>query len=88
MGAILLLVRLRKKLGKIGLKASAGEFVKMIIGTLAACLVCLLLDRLVPQAQGALLIFLRLALCAGLPLAVYLGFESGAGAKTPWRRYH
>ena len=80
-GAALLLVRLRKKLGRIGGRESLEELLKIGVGTLCCALVCLFLNRLLPRAYGAGMIFLRLAVCAGVPLAAYGCIEYLLGSR-------
>ena len=80
-GALLLLMRLRKKLGRIGGRESLEELLKIGVGTLCCALVCLFLNRLLPRAYGAGWIFLRLAVCAGVPLVAYGYIEYLLGAR-------
>ncbi|MEG2859797.1 MAG: murein biosynthesis integral membrane protein MurJ [Clostridia bacterium] len=71
-GAVLLVERLHKKLGKIGMRATGRELIKIGFASLL-CLACAMaLNLLIPLALGKLWVFLRLLLITGTALIVYL----------------
>lgn len=80
-GAVMLLLRLRRKLGRIGGRQSLEELLKICVGAALCALVCLLLNRLLPAANGEVWIFLRLAVCAGVPMIVYVCAEYLLGSR-------
>lgn len=80
-GAALLFGRLRARLGEIGGRDSLEELLKIGVGTLSCALLCLLLHRLMPQAYGTLWVLLRLIVCAGVPMVLYLYIEYLLGSR-------
>ena len=73
LGAGMLFVRLRGKLGKMGAKATLYEMIKIGICTAVCMLTCLVLDRLLPQASSSLSAFVRLGVGAFISLLIYGG---------------
>lgn len=71
-GTVMLLVRLRKHTGRMGLKNTAAELLKIGIASALCAYVCLALNRFVPAAQGNLNAFFRFFACAAFALIVYV----------------
>ena len=70
-GTVVLLFRLRKRFGLLGLRAMLPDFLKIAVSTLAAAGVCLAMHRALPEVFGTGRVCLRLAACSGVSLAVY-----------------
>ena len=81
LGACMLFVRLRRKIGKMGAKSTLYELVKIGICTAVCMLICLLMDKLLPQAAGSMAAFLRLGVGALVSLAVYGGCALVVGVR-------
>ncbi len=64
---------LRKRMGRLGFKRIAGELVKIIAATLVAAVVCIVMNRVLPEAVGTLRVFVRLAAATSTSAAAYLG---------------
>lgn len=71
-GAVLLMVLLRKKLGKMGLKRTFLELIKIVMATALSMLITMFLNDWVPAASGRVAILLRLVGCGGAGLLVFL----------------
>ncbi len=82
LGAVMLFVRLRRKLGTLGDKNSLGEFLKIGISTVVCALTALLLNHLIPEAASSLYAFLRLGAVAALSVIVYAGALLVTGVKS------
>ena len=70
-GTAMLLVRLRKHTGRMGLKTTASELLKVGIAAALCAYVCLALNRFVPAADGQFGVFLRAAGCSAVALIAY-----------------
>ena len=70
-GAGMLFVRLRGKLGPMGMRSALQEMLKILICTALCLLVCLGLNYVLPASASSLAAFGRLALVAIASLAVY-----------------
>ena len=79
-GAAMLMIRLHRRLGGIQFAPHLAEFLKILVGALSCAMICLFLHRIVPPARGNWLVLLRLILCAGVPLAAYVGIELAVGS--------
>jgi putative peptidoglycan lipid II flippase len=72
LGALALYMALRKKLGRLGGRRFSTEIIKIAFASIACAIACAALNSALPQAAGALRVFLRLAVCALGSLAAYL----------------
>ena len=70
-GCAVLIILLRKRFGHIGFRSVMKELVKIVVATAVCAVVCVFMNRIVPEAIGTLRVFGRLALCAGASLIVY-----------------
>lgn len=71
-GSITMFVLLRRHMGRLGLRRILPEFVKIVISTAVSAVVCLLMNSILPEAMGTLMVFLRLAAAAAASLVAYL----------------
>lgn len=71
-GTIALVLLLRRRFGRIGLRKTAREFGKILFSTVVCVAVCIGMNRLIPDAVGTFKVMLRLALCAGVSLVAYV----------------
>lgn len=71
-GTIALVLLLRRRFGRIGLRKTAREFGKILFSTAVCVVVCIGMNRLIPDAVGTFKVMLRLALCAGVSLVAYV----------------
>lgn len=71
-GTLALILLLRKRFGRIGLRKTAREFGKILFSTAVCVAVCIGMNRLVPDAVGTFHVMLRLAVCAGVALIAYV----------------
>ena len=67
-----LIVLLRRRFGRIGFKRVLRELIKILACTAVCALVCLGLDAVVPEMVGTGRVLLRLVVCAGTALVVYV----------------
>ncbi len=81
LGALMLFVRLRNKLGNMGGMKTAIELAKIAICTVLCMLTCLMLDRLIPQATSSVWAFVRLGGVALAGLIVYGGAALASGIR-------
>jgi len=65
----------------MGAKSTLYELVKIGICTAVCMLICLLMDKLLPQAAGSMAAFLRLGVGALVSLAVYGGCALVVGVR-------
>ncbi len=73
LGAVALVLRLRKKLGRIGMGRTLREMLKMALAGALCLLVAWLLERAVPYAPGKLTVFIRLVAITAASFLVYFG---------------
>ena len=71
-GTIALVLLLRRRFGRIGLRKTAREFGKILFSTAVCVVVCIGMNRVNPDAVGTFKVTLRLALCAGVALIAYV----------------
>ena len=71
-GTIALVLLLRRRFGRIGLRKTAREFGKILFSTAVCVIVCIGMNRLIPDTVGTFKVMLRLALCAGVSLVAYV----------------
>ena len=71
-GTIALVLLLRRRFGRIGLRKTAREFGKILFSTAVCVAVCIGMNRLIPDTVGTFKVMLRLALCAGVSLVAYV----------------
>ena len=71
-GMVVLLVLLRKRFGSLGFSAILPEVVRIAGAALLCTVACTVMNRLMPQVLGTGRVFIRLAVCAGVSLIVYL----------------
>ena len=71
-GTIALMLLLRRRFGRIGLRKTAREFGKILFSTAVCVVVCIGMNRVIPDAVGTFKVTLRLALCAGVALIAYV----------------
>ena len=71
-GTIALVLLLRRRFGRIGLRKTAREFGKILFSTAVCVVVCIGMNRLIPDTVGTFKVMLRLALCAGVSLVAYV----------------
>jgi len=81
LGACMLFVRLRGKLGKMGARSTLYELIKIGICTAVCMLVCLVMDKLLPQASGSVTAFVRLGVGALVSMIVYAGCALVVGVR-------
>ncbi len=72
-GAGMMFVRLRRRLGTLGDRNELIELMKILICTIFCTLTCLMLNFVLPQAASSLMAFMRLAVIAMLSIIVYGG---------------
>ncbi len=70
-GTVMLFARLRGKLGLMGGRKTLIELLKISICTVLCALVCIVMDRMIPQAAGSMMAFVRLGATAFVALLVY-----------------
>ncbi|MBQ8110510.1 MAG: murein biosynthesis integral membrane protein MurJ [Clostridia bacterium] len=70
-GMTTLLILLKRRFSRMGLKRILPEFVKIAASALLCAGTCVAMNRLLPPAMGTGRVFIRLALCAGVSLIVY-----------------
>lgn len=68
---VILLILLRKRLGRIGLKSIAKNIVKILAGGVVCGVVCVVLDNLIPAVSGRIMVLFRLAAIGGVSLICY-----------------
>ena len=71
-GMCTMLVLLKKRFGHLGLKDILPDLVKIALAALLCMNICGLLNRVLPPAMGTGRVFIRLAICAGASLIVYV----------------
>jgi len=75
-GTATLLVLLKRRFGHIGFRCVLKELVKISIATAVCAGVCIVMDTFAPKAHGMLMVFVRLAVCAGVSLISYAVISS------------
>jgi len=85
LGAAMLFMRLRGKLGVLGGKKNLIEMLKISVSTVMCALACVLLDMVLPEASSSMSAFLRLAGVGVLSLVVYAGALLALGVKSVGR---
>ncbi|MEA4898957.1 MAG: murein biosynthesis integral membrane protein MurJ [Christensenellaceae bacterium] len=73
LSAVVLVMLLRRKLGRLGMAKTMKELLKMCLAGALCLLVALLLERFVPYAPGKLTVLFRLASVTAASLLVYFG---------------
>lgn len=81
LGAAMLFIRLRKKLGRMGGQRTVEEILKILICTVVCALVCLTLNRLLPISDSSLVAMARLVLTAIVSLGVYIVLAAALGVR-------
>lgn len=81
LGAGMLFIRLRGRLGRMGGRSTLEEMLKILICTALCLLSCLGLDAVIPAAQTSLAAFGRLALVSAVSLVVYAGAALALGVR-------
>lgn len=71
-GCAALIVLLRKRFGRIGFRSVLKELVKIVVAAAACAAVCIVMNRIVPDVVGTGKVFVRLVICAGASMIVYL----------------
>ena len=71
-GSMTMFVLLRKRMGRLGMRRIAGELVKIVLATLVAAAVCILMNKLLPEAVGTLRVFVRLVIATAVSGVAYL----------------
>ena len=71
-GSLTMFVLLRKRMGRLGMKRIAGELLKIVLATLVAAAVCMLMNRVLPEAVGTLRVFVRLVIATAVSGVAYL----------------
>ena len=71
-GLAVMLILLRKRMGGLGLRHIAGELIKILIAALGCAAVCVVMNRILPEANGTIATFARLAAATAAGFTVYL----------------
>ena len=71
LGAGMLFIRLRSRLGRMGGRQTMETLLKIAVCTVICALACLALDRVIPEAGSSLMAFVRLGATAAASLVVY-----------------
>ena len=71
-GMVILLLALKKRFTRLGFRHILPDLMKIVAATLVCAAVCVLMDRVLPEAMGTGRVFLRLAICAGASLLAYI----------------
>ena len=71
-GSLTMFVLLRKRMGRLGMRRIAGEMLKILAATLVAAAVCMLMNRVLPEAVGTLRVFVRLVIATAVSGVAYL----------------
>ncbi len=80
-GAGMMFVRLRGRLGQMGGMKTAVELMKISICTALCLLTCLMLNKLLPAADSSMMAFVRLAIVGVLSMIVYGGAVLASGVR-------
>lgn len=70
-GTAAMIILLRKRFGRIRLKRTAIELAKILTATAISVVVCIVMNRIIPDTVGTIKVMLRLMLCAGVSLIAY-----------------
>ena len=71
-GSLTMFVLLRKRMGRLGMRRIAGEMLKILAATLVAAAVCMLMNRVLPEAVGTLRVLVRLVIATAASGVAYL----------------
>jgi putative peptidoglycan lipid II flippase len=71
-GLFAMFVLLRRRMGRLGLKNIAPEFIKLLVSALACAAACMAVGRALPAANGTLGAFARLVAGTAAGMIVYL----------------
>ena len=71
-GLLIMLVLLRKRMGRLGFKHIAVELAKILLATLCCAGVCMLMNRVLPVANGTIGAFARLVAATAASMITYL----------------
>ena len=71
-GMCTMLLLLKRRFGHLGLKDILPDLVKIVLAALLCMNICGMLNRFLPAAMGTGRVFLRLAVCSGAALIVYV----------------
>ena len=72
-GMFAMLAMLRRRLGLLGFKSILGELAKLAAAALVCATVCFGMNRILPAAQGTLMVFLRLCAATAVSMIAYVG---------------
>lgn len=72
-GVILLIIQLRARLGRMGMRQTVIELLKIGFCAILCALTCMMMDWIMPQAESSLDAFLRLAASTIVSGIVYVG---------------
>jgi len=71
-GLTVMFILLRRRMGSLGLRRIAGEMAKLVIAALACAAVCIVLNKILPVANGTIGAFCRLVVTTAAGSIVYL----------------
>ena len=72
LGALSLLLLLRRKIGRFNARETAEEILKTAVATALCAFACMALNHVLPPARGSMASFVRLVIGTGASLIVYL----------------
>lgn len=78
---VLLLWLLRKRAGKIGMRASVAEYCKIGLASLAAGVFCAVMKNILPEPVGTIRLLIYLAILGGSSMLLYLGIAWIIGSR-------
>ena len=70
-GSVTMFILLRRHMGQLNLKKILPDMIKIILSAAAAAVVCILMNRVLPESATTVTTFLRLAAAAGVSLIAY-----------------
>lgn len=68
---VIMFVMLRKRLGRLGLRATLTDVAKTLASCAVCAAACVLMDRVIPGTDGRLMVFFRLAAITVVSMAAY-----------------
>ncbi len=71
-GLLAMLLLLRRRMGHLGFKRIAGEMLRIVAAAVVCAAVCLLMDRVLPEAVGTLRVLVRLVVATAASFAAYI----------------
>ena len=71
-GLLAMLLLLRRRMGHLGFKRIAGEMLRIVAAAAVCAAVCLLMDRVLPEAVGTLRVLVRLVVATAASFAAYI----------------